>query len=292
MKPTLRKSFFRRLLGQQRGSVTPLFLLSFTAILGTTMGGVDLVRYNVVQNRLQNALDGATLSAGRNLENRQMANMGDPGSTEYMSWQEDAFGYFHSNMPENYLGNTIESDDLTISYSDDPLGTGYTTGQFVSMRVEGTLPLVSTGFLELTSMQVVAENQAVRHTPADIELVMALDNTGSMDRDGKIRTLREAATDLSKVLFAARDDVLEGETPRDITIGLVPFADTVNVGNTDHTRGWLSKDHLYTSFKHPGHVPEYVQTYFLKHNWMGCIAEPLPADWGAATKLPAKAWTP
>src|SRR5690606_9014994 len=87
-------------------------------------------------------------------------------------------------------------------------------------------------------------------------------------------------------------DVADGETPRDITIGLVPFADTVNVGNTAYTRSWLSQDPLHTSFKHLGHDPEYVQTYFLKHNWLGCIAEPLPAEWGDATSLPAKAWTP
>lgn len=258
-------SFIKRLLGHQRGAVAPLFLLTTTAILGTTFGGIDLVRYNVVQSRLQNSLDGATLSAGRNLANLTIK----PGEAKTEQWKQDAFEFFRSNMPDNYLGNSILPEDLKIEYSEDPLAAeNYAAGQFISMEVKGTLPLISTGFLKVSSLNVHAKNRAVRRVPTDIELIMALDNTGSMASDNKIGVLKDAATDLTTIIFAAKaEETLEN--PREINIGLVPFADTVNVGNNEYTRKWIS---------YPA-----VQQNFINNTttgWTGCIVEPPKSTWG------------
>jgi Flp pilus assembly protein TadG len=265
-------AWIKRLVVDQHGAVAPMFLISSAAVLATSFGAIDLVRYNVVQGRLQSALDGATLSAGRNLANLTPTT----GETQNDQWKDDAFQYFRANLPDGYMGSSVLPEDLTITYSEEPSAAdNFEAGQFVAMEASGTLPLLSTGFLKVSSFNLHASNRAVRRVPTDIELVMALDNTGSMDGT-KLDTLKDAATQLSTIVLAAKDPK-GGEAPRQIYVGLVPFADTVNVGNTEWTRKWLS------------HPPE--QDYFINNLWKGCIAEPHKDTWGG-DNLPAQVLTP
>jgi len=255
----------------ERGAVTVMFLLSSGLVLGASFGAMDLVRYNVVQGRLQYALDGATLSAGRNLANLTPK----PGTVEADQWKSDAFQYFRTNLPDGYMGSSILPEDLKINYSEEMSGAGnYVTGQFIDMDAKGILPLLSTGFFHIASFDVQASNRAVRRTRTDLEVVMALDNTGSMADEGKLDTLKTAARELSDTILGAS---AASGTPDRVYIGLVPFADTVNVGNTANTRQWLD------------YPP--AQTYFMEHYWKGCIVEPRTDKWGG-TNLPAKIWTP
>lgn len=263
--------YFRALFHHQRGAVTLLFLASSTLILGASFGAMDLVRYDVVQGRLQYALDGAALSAGRNLANLTPT----PGTTAADQWQNDAFQYFRTNLPNGYMGSSVLPEDLKISYSEELSGAGnYVTGQLINMSAKGSIPLISTGFFHISSFDVQASNQAVRRTRTDLEVVMALDNTGSMADDGKLDTLKTAAKELSNTVLGA---AAASGVPQRVYIGLVPFADTVNVGNTAVTRQWLT---------YPA-----AQTNFINNLWSGCIVEPRVDQWGGPN-LPAKAWTP
>lgn len=258
----------RRTPRSQRGSVTAMFLISSVLVLGASFGAIDLVRYNVVQGRMQNALDGATLSAGRNLANLTPT----PGTIAADQWKDDAFQYFRSNLPDGYLGSNILPEDLKIDYSEEITGEGnYRTGQFIEMEVKGDLPLLSTGFFHISSFEVHARNQALRRTRSDLEVVMALDNTGSMS-GSRINTLKKAARNLSSTVLGASE---ASGVPGRVFVGLVPFADTVNVGNNAHTRQWLD---------YPA-----VQTHFINNFWMGCIVE--PTGWGG-NNLPAAALAP
>ncbi len=256
------------MLRDERGSVTAMFLISSVVVLGASFGAMDLVRYNVVQGRMQNALDGATLSAGRNLANLTPT----PGTIAADQWKEDAFQYFRANLPDGYLGSNILPEDLKIEYSEEITGEGnYRTGQFIEMEVKGDLPLLSTGFFNISSFEVQARNQALRRTRSDLEVVMALDNTGSMS-GSKLSTLKTAAKNLSSTVLGASE---ASGVPGRVFVGLVPFADTVNVGNNAQTRLWLD------------YPP--AQTRFINSFWMGCIAE--PSAWGG-NNLPAAALTP
>lgn len=266
--PAIPRRRRRRTPRSQRGSVTAMFLISSVLVLGASFGAIDLVRYNVVQGRMQNALDGATLSAGRNLANLTPT----PGTIAADQWKDDAFQYFRSNLPDGYLGSNILPEDLKIDYSEEITGEGnYRTGQFIEMEVKGDLPLLSTGFFHISSFEVHARNQALRRTRSDLEVVMALDNTGSMS-GSRINTLKKAARNLSSTVLGASE---ASGVPGRVFVGLVPFADTVNVGNNAHTRQWLD---------YPA-----VQTHFINNFWMGCIVE--PTGWGG-NNLPAAALAP
>lgn len=272
---TALRIFLRRLRHDDRGAVTLTFLLVSTLMLGGAFGAIDLVRHNVAQGRLQNSLDAAVISAGRNLANRTPT----PGTPEHDAWMSDARNFFRSNMPDGYMGSTVSTADLQITYSEEHSGA-YLTGQFVDMSVHGDLPLISTGFMKITSFPLGASNQAVRRTRNDMEVVMALDNSGSMEWDNprRIDVLKDAAKDLTATVLGA-SNVPGGS--QNVYIGLVPFTDVVNVKDYALDGGWLD----YPSTQHN----------YIERLWRGCIAEPAPAgnaDWFSTNPLPAEALSP
>ena len=75
---------------------------------------------------------------------------------------------------------------------------------------------------------VVAVTSQVLRTIGKVELVLVLDNTGSM-KGTKIDTLITAANQLVNSLGKAT------KNPADLRIGLVPFSQTVNVGSEYQT---------------------------------------------------------
>jgi uncharacterized protein YegL len=60
---------------------------------------------------------------------------------------------------------------------------------------------------------------------------MALDTTGSMSSNGKMSTLKSAAKDLVESLL--------GESGANVKIGIVPFAQYVNVGTAYKSTSWI-----------------------------------------------------
>jgi Flp pilus assembly protein TadG len=68
--------------------------------------------------------------------------------------------------------------------------------------------------------------------PSYLEVVMALDNTGSMNENSKIASLRSSASSLVDSLFT-----IDGA---EIKVGLVPFAQYVNVGTANAGETWLA----------------------------------------------------
>ena len=74
-----------------------------------------------------------------------------------------------------------------------------------------------------------------------LELVLVLDNTGSMTQDNKLTSLKTAATTLVNILTGGQNSV-----PK-LWMGLVPFSQAVNIGTTytswmdttyDNTLNW------------------------------------------------------
>ncbi|PWF24129.1 TadE/TadG family type IV pilus assembly protein [Corticimicrobacter populi] len=264
--------------GGERGAVALTFLVSATLMLGGTFGAIDMIRYNVAQSRLQNALDAAVISAGRSLS---VYNAPVEGSKDEAAWRNDAYHYFLSNMPAGFLSSQVALEDFHIEYIEERGGANnsYLSGQFVKMSVNGELPLISTGYFKQTAWALSASNQAVRRTRSDLELVMALDNTGSMDFDSpkRMTVLKQAAKSLVKTVLDAADVARQQGAPSGVFIGLVPFTDVVNVGSVPSARGWLNG--------------AAVSDNYIQQRWSGCIAEPA-GNWQAGHPLPAQALTP
>lgn len=245
--------FLITLLREQRGAVTMTYLLCFPVILLALLGSIDFIRYSMAQDKLQNSLDAAVISAGRNLDKFTP----DKGSDDETKWRTDASRYFRSNMPENFLGSHIPLENLKITYGTENNEQGAISGQLVRMSVSGTLPLLSTGMMERTAFTLMATNEAVRRTRSDVEMVLALDNTGSMGHEDRIGKLKIAATKLVDTLLSAAQ---AGKVASQSFIGVVPFADTVYVGQ--EKVHWLSPRAQQMRYIEAG-----------KH-WGGCLVEP------------------
>jgi hypothetical protein len=271
-----RPSVFRRLLRDQRGAIALTFLLSFTVMLGGTLFSIDMVRYNATQSRLQNALDTAVISAGRKLA----VYTPTEGSSDKTAWEEDTYRYFRANMPEQFLGSNIPLDKIDIQYLEETTSDGkFRTAQRLRMIASGTLPLLSSGYMNETSMNLYASNWAVRRVRSDLELVLALDNTGSMDYDTPTRMsqLKISAKQLVETVMRAGEAGVGEDGKSGVYVGIVPFTEAVNVKNISSAKTWLNK--------YP------AQKNYLDNLWNGCVSEP-PGNWSKTNKLPARALTP
>ncbi|PSC05734.1 hypothetical protein SLNSH_07070 [Alsobacter soli] len=85
---------------------------------------------------------------------------------------------------------------------------------------------------DVTGISAVA--QAFRAVTGSVELALVLDTTGSMNEPGKnkLTTLKSAANSMI--------DTLTKDTKADVKIGVVPFAQYVNVGMSNRNQPWIS----------------------------------------------------
>ena len=260
----------------QRGSVAVTSILFLTLIIGGSLGAIDLARHNIAQQRLSNALDAAIISAGRNLANYT------PRDHEYVDdqWVADAHAFFYANMPESFLGTRFPKDAVSIDYEElrSDGDVRHRIGQQISMSARADLPLISTGYLGVTSMKLGATNQALRRNRSDLEVVLVMDNSGSMDtRDkGSSKTRMEHLKEASNLLVDMVLGAAEANENTRTFIGLVPFTHVVNVGNSAITRAWLT----------PG-ISGWRASFFVRDVWQGCITEPRPGGRPLADVAPA-----
>jgi hypothetical protein len=102
----------------------------------------------------------------------------------------------------------------------------------------------------------VAARSVIQRADTGLELVLVLDDTGSMKSAGKIGALKDAAHQLIEILYGSN------ETVDDLWVAVVPYRGAVNVGN-GHT-GWLT-----------GYDP----ADFAPDTWQGCVeARTAPYD--------------
>ena len=200
-------------LGNRRGNVAMIFALALLPISLLAGGAVDLNQAMNARSRLAQALDAAALAVGVNVS---LSN-------------EDALRIANDFIAANYPGSRIGTVTNVAVNIDDESDTVTVTGE---ARVD-TIMLGLAGIDHLT----VGWESEVQRARQRLELVMVLDNTGSMG-GSKIRSLRDSAELLTEILFEAADEA------SDVKIGLVPFAATVNVGTQYERAWWLDPDAL------------------------------------------------
>jgi Flp pilus assembly protein TadG len=266
-----------RLRRADRGAVSILFALMAPMMVAALTGGVDVIRYHVAQSEMQNALDVAVLSAGSNLKRYTPLS-----GTNLTQWTADATNYFKTNLPASYLHLTLANDNPTVTAA-----TVTGVGQTVSMSATASLPMISTGFLGVSAMPISVSNQATVQNQSNVEVVLVLDNTGSMsdpssssDSTSKMQGLKTAALSFVNQFYGSGtgNDKCSGAVTSAssnglatlVCMGLVPFTTTVNVGTTTQAKSWLTTN-PYSS-------------------WNGCMIEPRDSNGYLAASVynPAK----
>ncbi|MEZ5666408.1 MAG: pilus assembly protein TadG-related protein [Alphaproteobacteria bacterium] len=197
----------RRFLRDQRGAVAATLAVWILPLAAATGVAVDSGRALLVKHRLTDALDAATLAAGRSFDEDE----------------QDEFieAYVRANFPNDYLG--ADTVDYTLTREDE--GTRLIAEACVNMN---TTLMAVVGQDEMT----VCARSVVQRETRGLELVLVMDNTWSMNSGGKMQAMKDAANELIDSLYG--DD----ETLDDLYVAVVPYVAAVNVGSS-HT-GWLS----------------------------------------------------
>lgn len=195
--------FFR----SERGSALPLVGLGIFVLLGATGSAIDLGRLQIVQSRLQQALDTAGLAAGS-----------EPSGTNL---QPVVTKYFNANFPTGFMGTTLSTVSISTS----------SNNMVITLNVSGTMNTTFMSIFGLKTMNVSATSQITKQNTG-MELVLVLDNTGSMNAavnsgnssTPKITALKTAATELLNILYGSNSTV------PNLWVGVVPFTQAVNIG--------------------------------------------------------------
>jgi Flp pilus assembly protein TadG len=175
-------------LKSERGASMPMIAAAMIPIVGALGGAVDLANLYMVRSQLRDAVDSAALTGGR----------------LYYASDRDAQvnSYLTSNLPTLATGNTLKS--LTVTQAAAGAGTMLT----VSAEVDVKTFLMSILGIETLTTKASA---TVERRSNGIELVLALDNTTSMDQtDGgpvtRIEALKTASRDFIGVLYGGNTD--------------------------------------------------------------------------------------
>ncbi|MEN3952823.1 TadE/TadG family type IV pilus assembly protein [Iodidimonas sp. SYSU 1G8] len=236
-----------------RGAMAIIYGLMAVPLLGFVGVAVDYARMHSGRVEMQNALDSAALAGGRAYENTS-----GTFSVRETAAKTAAQNFFKANMPDNVHGMT----EPTISVTP--------TAQQVVVTASADMPTAFMQLLGIEAMTVSASSTVVRNGRG-VELVLVMDNTGSMrsNLSGSSVSMMESMKSSAKKLV----DILYGdrETIENFYISLVPYAAMVNIGNT-HT-DWVQAPGGGTWNSAAN------STYFAGTTWKGCVmARPDPYD--------------
>ena len=238
---------WRQFSGDRRGAVAIVFIFALIPMVAAGGAAIDISRAYLVKQRLGMALDAAGLAVG--------SSTGDQAQLEAVMQR-----YFDANYPASEIG-VPATPQLTI--------------------VSNTITLTATADVNATLMSVlgvhnitVAEQSTIVRETKGLEVVLVLDNTGSMNGGNKIGALRDAARDLVQILFGSQ------AFPPNLKVALVPYVTSVNIGpgNIAHT------DQAGASLWHGQNFNNTSTNHFdlftsMGVPWKGCVeARPAPYD--------------
>lgn len=186
-------------LRQTIGALSVAFAIAMPVVVGAAGFAVDLSMAHMVKQRLSNAIDSAALAAA--------ASAGGSSTAAIQSKVEQ---FFYKNYPLDKIGATF---DLKVSVSGDD----------ITVSAKSRYDTSFAKFLGVDEMVVSAKTTVTREI-LGLEVAMVLDVTGSMSTNNNIGALKTAATNFLNVLCS------NSTCSSLVKIGIVPFANTVNVG--------------------------------------------------------------
>jgi Flp pilus assembly protein TadG len=200
----------------QRGNIAPIFAIALLPMLGFVGAAVDYTRANAARSSMQAAMDSAVLMVSK-----------DAAANPAMTAQQitDAAQTYFSALyhDTDATGITIKAVYTPSSSSTSPTvqvtGSGIVTTDF--MKVAG-IPQINFS----TSSTSTWGNSRMR-------VAMVLDNTGSMQDNGKMGALITAAQSMVTSLSAYNKNA------GDVYISIVPFSKDVNVGTSYSSANWI-----------------------------------------------------
>lgn len=195
----------RRFLSDRKGNIAILFAFAVVPMFGIMGAALDYSMANMQRTALQAAADNTVL-----MLSKMMPLSNDDIQTK--GWK-----IFQANM-----GST------PLQYSATNLTIASTTNGKLTLQVDTEYPLTLGGIMSkmfgTSPYMPVDVHSEVQWGNTRLRIALVLDNTGSMDDDGKMDALKTATAGLLTKLQAVAKD------PEDVYISIIPFSKDVNIG--------------------------------------------------------------
>jgi Flp pilus assembly protein TadG len=264
------------------GNVAAMFAIALVPILGFVGAAVDYSRANSARSAMQGALDSAALMVSKDIG---AAPANAPlSSTEITDRARRYFNALYTSkdavvtsFSANYTANTGKGATVALS------GAGDVTTDF--MKIMGIKKMTIDG------------GSTTTWGGTRMRVAMALDVTGSMNDDGKLAAMKTAAKSLVASLQKSMTNV------EDVYLAIIPFAQMVNVGNSNVNANWIKWD-LYeaangscskSSYDSKSECESNGRTWTPagRSSWNGCVTDrDQPADTTKAAPTTASTYYP
>jgi Flp pilus assembly protein TadG len=216
------RALARTLCATEEGAVAPIIGVMLLVLIGSMGFAIDAGRGFLAKARLTDALDSAGLAIGARL-----------GTTDYNG---DARKFVDANFKAAYAGATVTNVTATPN-------AGETV---IKLTATAVVPTSVMGLFGAKGLTVSAYSEVVRSS-SGLELVLAMDNTGSMAAD--MTALKSAAKSLVALVYGPN-----GVADK-VYVGLVPFSQAVAV-DPSAQKAWFDADHAKTQ------VPQVYWSYW------------------------------
>jgi Flp pilus assembly protein TadG len=195
---------------RDRGAnVVITFALLLVPVAGAVGAAIDYSRANSARTAMQNALDSAALTLGKE------ASGLDP---TYIDGK--ASDYFNAIFTRPEAGSVSVSSEYVPDVSLTLYGSGNVGTSF--LRVLG-----------FNQINITASSTVNWGTTKKLEIALVLDNTGSMASSGKIDALTKASQEFIDAMKKA------SKKTGDVKVAIVPFDTHVNIGTSYKDSAWL-----------------------------------------------------
>ena len=243
-----------RLWADEGGAIAAIIALAMIPLFAATGLAIDVGRSYLLQSKLSYAIDSAGLAGGRAFDSDNRLN--------------DVLMFFEANFGEGTTDASLKTGSPSVTFDDE--------SNTIQIEASASIPTYFMQIAGIDEMTVSARTVIQREMPG-MELVLVMDNTGSMRSSGKIDAMKDAATALVETLYGDR------ETVPNFWVSLVPYAATVNIGadrtdwlvdqSYDSDAAWLSAD--MDGEERFGYHPN----HFAPTSWKGCVeARSYPND--------------
>jgi len=197
-------TIFHTIWRNETGSAMPMVGLAIFMLTAAAGTAIDMGRIQIVQSRMQSALDAAGLAVGSVVNS--------------VNINTETGKYFYANFPSGYMGTDI-TQLSAVTTADKNV---------ITLKAVGNVNMTFMKLLGVPSAQVEANSQITRANRG-MELVLVMDNTGSMNSSAggsvsKINAAKTAAKTLLTTIYGTNDTI------PNVWVGLVPFAQAVNIG--------------------------------------------------------------
>lgn len=198
----------------RRGNVAMIGAICALPLVMMLGIAVDLGRQNSARQYAQDSIDQSALAAAVSRAKTQTALYA---------------------IVEDYLAANLDTRYFRDGYTFD---VTYDAQKRIGVRLRSNVRAHFAGVLGKSLMPVDVNVMAVRGSAEAVELALVLDNTGSMEKvDGgvsRMSALKTAATELVNALKENED--------ADVKIGVVPYGEYVNIGESHRGSAWLVTD--------------------------------------------------